>query len=204
MPNSIRPINTAVIPLRSFPRKAGTPALGTDEPGQLTQRQYEPSSADQAEITLHNDIPAELLNLPRVAAGKSQALASYLANQGQLPGGVSDEDQERGSAGAGAESSTEIGRRTAPQAVAMSDKPALAAAGKLPAGVNKASAASTYLANNNEPIYVPVPDLESSRSGQASSLKTLTQNISENVKNAYYRFMTMVPYSVGMLINVFA
>ena len=39
---------------------------------------------------------------------------------------------------------------------------------------------------------------------QPSRFQTLRQNFSDKVKDTYYRMMTMVPYSVGMFLNVFA
>ena len=181
-----------------------------DENLDLEERQPAPRSYDnQDKVTLHNFIPPELLNLPQAILGKSAALASYLSNQsfsGSTRSAVSQEDL----AGSEIEATTSNNRSAAPDSAAP--KQSTAPIVLLPssrravqqAGSSKASAVASYLANNDEPVYVAVPDSVIASSSKASKLREFAQNITETAKNAYYKLMTSVPYSVGMLINVFA
>lgn len=76
----------------------------------------------------------------------------------------------------------------------------------------KASVETSYGTNSDVQLYVPVPEKAlAGIKGAAARLKGMVQNLSgqaqnltEQAKNAYYSIMTMVPFSVGMLINVFA
>ena len=212
MQEPLRPIGTAIT-VQTLPRRARTANHRTDEPLDSKQRQPEQHQSEtngtgQEQITLHDLIPPELLNIPQAVTSQSAALASYIANQSPLTLGQAPTD-DRDSTGLGDDASSTINRQvifehdswqdgTPPVIVLPSQKSMQLT------GMNKASIDASYRTNNDEPVYVAVPDAVIASSSQASKLKTLTQNISDNVKNAYYKLMTMVPYSVGMLINVFA
>ena len=221
-------LNTTVTPLQVFPRWTKNAPAKTEE-ALDKQRRYDSkregrsgsnsdsNGAEQGPVTLHDVLPPELLGIQQDAPGTATALASYLANQSAAPQELLP---DRNGAAAAPESSTGA---QAPLALAGGRRGASAPAtdwpdliGVLTTGVHKAAVASTYLKHNDEPVYVPVPDSMIANStiangGKIAKLKSMSQNLSENVKsasesvkNVYYRFMTMVPYSVGMFINVFA
>ena len=212
MQEPLRPINTAMT-IQALPRRAKSVGLRTDKPldakpRQAEQRQSETNGTVQEQLALHDLIPPELLNIPQVVSSKSAALAAYLANQGPL---ISEHTPtgNRQATGPGDNASCTINRQVGNEHDALQDNNlptiVLPSQTSMPlTGANNASIDASYRTNSDEPVYVAVPDTVIATSPQASKLKSLTQNVSDNVKNAYYKFMTMVPYSVGMLINVFA
>ena len=213
MQGPIGPITTAIT-VQTIQLRARTSApLRIDDAldakkRQAEQRQAETNSTPPEQITLHDLIPPELLNLPQAVTGKSAALASYLANQSlEIADHAPADDSFSSSPGNDASNSVNAHTDFEQDSGRDGKLPTTvspARGGLLPTGLNKATVAASYRLNNAEQVYVAVPDKIIAASPQTSKLKTLTQNISDNVRNAYYRFMTMVPYSVGMLINVFA
>lgn len=190
---------------------------------------------DQGNFTLHNEIPPELLSLPQTLLSKSAAFAAYLANQAASSMEVIT--RKRSDAGPRTQSPRiiEVASESNVPSTAVSAVMSMAAStaattvtrddgirgedGTRLADIwpktgmlvltrsSKQAATSSYLENNDEPVYVPVPDSVLASSGVASKLESIKQNVAAKVdkmKDTYYRLMTMVPYSVGMLINVFA
>jgi hypothetical protein len=180
-----------------------------DQTPDVEERQPRANNKEnQEQVTLHDLIPPELLNLPEAILGKSSALASYLSNQSMVGTGrnavghqdnapeveISSTTSQRVTSDFGSQ------RETATPIVL----PKSSGKSVSQTGTSKAAAVSSYLANNDEPVYVAVPDSVIASSSKASKLREFAQNITDSAKNAYYKFMTSVPYSVGMLINVFA
>ncbi len=217
MQEPIRPISTSV-PVVIYPRQVRRILPGTDEAleakkrrseqRQSEQRQSQGTGTEQEPITLHDVIPPELLNIPQVVASQSSALASYRANQAEMAaGGAVTGPLDDVRLGGEEEHSFERQTASAPsrrQNGRAATGGSRSGAGLLAKGLNKAAVDASYRSNDDEPVYVAVPDTVLAAGVQPSKLKTLTHNISNNVKDVYYRLMTMVPYSVGMLINVFA
>jgi hypothetical protein len=216
MQEPLKPITTAIA-VQPFPSKAKSASPGIVDPFeakqrqpeelQPEQRQSETSGTVQGDLTLHGLIPPELLSIPQVGTSKAVALASYIANQGPFVPEEALTDKE--AIHPSDDATNASNRQVACGGDARQDNilPIVASPSQTsmqPGGVKKASIVASYRINSDEPVYVAVPDTVIALAPQTSTLKSLTQNISDNVKSAYYRFMTMVPYSVGMLINVFA
>jgi hypothetical protein len=212
---ALRPVTTvSPLQIQTLSRKAVRTTPAALEETNDTKTGEESSStaaADHGVIALHSDLPAELLSLPQMILGKTVAFAAYLANQAPLfvggrtkPGATAVED------------APEQKTAAAPTVIVTKDQVALAgdvrpldsalAGGKGLAASKavQATVSSSYRANDDQPVYVPVPDELLTAADQPSRFQTLRQNFSDKVKDTYYRMMTMVPYSVGMFLNVFA
>lgn len=203
MLDPIRPIRT-VVPLQTSPRKTETSPARAVETLDENRRESGSSSAGQGQrkATLRNEIPSELLSIPQALTGRTAAVASYLSQQSAShPGSTWADDRD------GASPGVEVIRQAAASETRQGDQipaPGFPSYAKmLRTGLNKASVASSYRMNSDEPVYVPVPETVIANT-KNSKLRSLTENVTEHVKDAYYRLMTMVPYSVGMFINVFA
>ena len=210
MLTQVRQINT-VIPAQTLPRKGRTSAARTvdaSEASEARSRQSAAAGQEQGAVTLHSDLPPELLSLPQMVMGKFAALASYLSNQGGSGAAVKQVADREASAPV-VEVISRVDQRQSSRSAARRDLDLttgrLAPRADMPhTDRTKAAAVTSYRENGEEPVYVPVPDSVIAASGNTAKLKAVAQNITENAKNAYYKLMTMVPYSVGMLINVFA
>ena len=211
----VRQIKT-VIPAQTLPRKGKASATRSVDASEARPARSAVAAPEQGTVTLHDELPPELLNIPQMVLGKFAALASYLSNQGRsgsvaapAAGGELDAPVVEVIGRADSRSDTGRGRRRASESLGRKDLDLstgrLAARADLPhTDRTRAAAVTSYRENGEDPVYVPVPDSVIAKSSNTDKLKAVAQNITENAKNAYYKFMTMVPYSVGMLINVFA
>jgi|GEM_PF-6267501 len=211
---ALLPVSTVnPLQIQTLPRKAvrtNPAALDETPEAKTSEETTSTAAANDGAITLHSDVPAELLSLPQMILGKTVAFAAYLANQAPLL----STDRNK-SAAAAVEDALEP-KSAVTTIIVTKDRVALADNGNPLGSISvsgkasdssraaRATASSSYRSNDDEPVYVPVPDEMLAAADQPSKFQSARQNFTNKVKDTYYRLMTMVPYSVGMFINVFA